>query len=851
MVIRKTKDKFHILKIIIILSISCLLSFVMSTLMSADFGETIKEIFYAFSSEDERSYKIDDFSVSDYSVQDSLLTTLSEDPMLVIKDSINTKISNITLYFLDPIEKDMDVQIYYTNERKVFNENQVVVSQIKSGENKIKINIQQYVESLRIDIGTVSNLQFELKEIIVNEDIKISEAINQFLQCFKNSIFSGIWLERFKLSFILFLFLGMHFIVKVNDLYNFLFKNRWLVSLIILMFIVVNKYNGESMSLYDTVVHIQEGQGSEYIEPIFGTPRAIRSDEWIVRNPNKLSSSFGDAPYSKYNSVMRGTETLNSVQGIYKGYSTLGKNPFLLAYFITDIEYAFSFNWYAPIILLFLVSIEMFMIISNRKELLSVTGAFLIVFSSFYLWWEFPIQILASQSAIVCAYYFLNVNIRWKKALFGIGTAISTSMFVTNLYPAWQVPLGYMAFALLVWLLHDNIEKIKKLDKNDWGIVVLSFVFLISLVGTYFYDTSDYVLSISNTVYPGKRVDNGGFSLNKIFYYFQSILYPYKHIENPSEAAVFMSFFPIPFIAAIFLWVKEKKKDWLTGGLIIVNILLLIYTTIGLPKIVAKVTLLSNSTSIRVIDIIGFIQVYFIIIIFSRYELKNRMRPILGVIIGFTTAIVGMFVCLKDFPNYVTNFYLFVGVIAITVICYYMLTDITEKILRRILISLIGISLITGVTVRPIMKGLDAIYSKPIAVKLMEIVENDKNAKWLAYGGGNALQGFAVACGVPTINAVNMYPNLELWYKLDETRKYEDIYNRYAHINLNFTHDATSMEIIQGDYFTLNLSYDDIYKTDAKYILSLIKLEEEPNENLNFNLIYNNYECYIYEIIYE
>ena len=93
---------------------------------------------------------------------------------------------------------------------------------------------------------------------------------------------------------------------------------------------------------------------------------------------------------------------------------------------------------------------------------------------------------------------------------------------------------------------------------------------------------------------------------------------------NASEAGVFFSFFPIPTLVAGYCWIKSKKKDWLVGGLLLISIPMLIYTTVGLPATIANITLLSYSMPERVVDIIGYIQIYFIVILMSRYAKKRK-----------------------------------------------------------------------------------------------------------------------------------------------------------------------------------------------------------------------------------
>lgn len=839
-----------IFKLTIALIISLFFAIFGASVYSALYPEGLYNIARTYINKSEKQYdfQVSDFSLINYTVNGNELCTTTNDPMMILNNDINTEVSTITLNFREPLKNNIEIQVYYTNNGSDFNADQVVASSAQMGDNSTIITIDQYIEKLRIDIGTQPELQFSLENVEINDSITISEIAHLSYAELVNHAFRGIWNDRFVILLIVFMFISVHFIYDIKRMYQYLFKNRWIVAGALLLFLVLNKYNGDSITQYEYVV--QSGQGSEYVQPVFGVPRSIRSDEWLVNTPSLLSSTFSDNAFAKYNEVMRGTDSLNSAQGIYKGYSTIGKNIFLLAFFVLETEYAYSFFWYAPIILFFLISIELFMIISKRKPLLSVTGAFLIVFSSYSMWWGLPIYLLAAQSVFVCAYYFLNIEEKWKKILLGIGTAIAASMYINCLYPAWQVPMGYVALIMITWIIYDNWDKVKKLDKMDWIIFGLSFAFMLSLVVSYLLDIKEYTTSIMQTVYPGKRRPDGTNSFYRLFYYFQSILYPYKETANPSDVGVFINFFPVPIICVVYLWFKQKKKDVLTAGLVIISVFLLIYSTVGFPDILTKVTLLSYSTSKRTTDIIGYIQIYFIIIILSRFDLKNKMNHIAALIIGVGTALVCYYYSSTDFPGYASQKYSFVAVIVIAVVSYCLLTEVSKRTMNSILIGLILVSMINGVTVRPILKGLDAIYSKPVVKEIEQIMTGDKDAKWLAYGGGVVLPGYAVACGAPTINSVNQYPNMELWHTLDPSLTYEEVYNRYAHVNVNLTNEKTSMELMQTDVFTLNLNYNDVYKAGVDYILSIVKIDEDAIGDFKVEMIYNEYGCYIYKVIY-
>ena len=95
--------------------------------------------------------------------------------------------------------------------------------------------------------------------------------------------------DYFQILAVLMAFLLSHFIVEPYRIRNFIFKYRWLIGLLLLVYLVVNGYNGDSLGAYD-MMGVQPGQGSAYVYPIFGKVRTIRSDEFLVSDPSALFS---------------------------------------------------------------------------------------------------------------------------------------------------------------------------------------------------------------------------------------------------------------------------------------------------------------------------------------------------------------------------------------------------------------------------------------------------------------------------------------------------------------------------------------------------------------------------------
>ena len=146
------------------------------------------------------------------------------------------------------------------------------------------------------------------------------------------------------------------------------------------------------------------------------------------------------------------------------------------------------------------------------------------------------------------------------------------------------------------------------------------------------------------------------------------------------------------------------------------------------------------------------------------------------------------------------------------------------------------------------MVGLDAVLSKPAAKKIQEIVSEDPNAIWISSSGGTVSGNFLLANGARTINSVNYIPNYEMWKKLDPDKTYEEVWNRYAHINIELSEsDESNYWINQADSITLSLCKSDFDKLKVNYILSQSEIDGEWSQYLEE--LYSEAGVWIYKVI--
>ena len=163
---------------------------------------------------------------------------------------------------------------------------------------------------------------------------------------------------------------------------------------------------------------------------------------------------------------------------------------------------------------------------------------------------------------------------------------------------------------------------------------------------------------------------------------------------------------------------------------------------------------------------------------------------------------------------------------------------------------LILMMMIIGATVNPVARGVDCVYKIPVGEKISELARADKSL-WLVEGGDIAFNDFPIMFGAPTINSVNIYPVLDRWRTLDPTGKDFSVYNRYAHIPVTLSRNATEFKYIQQDCFSLELNPDDLIKLDVRYIFSQrAELENFSTRKVKIKMIYHEAGNFIYSVAY-
>ncbi|MCR4942901.1 MAG: hypothetical protein K5986_00215 [Clostridium sp.] len=632
--------------------------------------------------------------------------------------------------------------------------------------------------------------------------------------------------------------------VKYLDLIH---KYRYVIATILFIFLVAFKFHGSSIAMWDK--YYRDYGDSEVKTMYTGEARAIRSDEWLVQTPLYLSQLTKEDKLSRINENIRsdGQDMVLASYSPVKDITILGK-PFSWGFLFLGKERAFSWYWNFKLISLFMLSYEMALILIKRNKKISLFGACLIAYAPACQWWfsTFVLDlIIFAQAMMVAVYNYLKYNKYKYKLLNLLMFTIAGTGFVLSLYPATQVPLGYLIAIFCIFLLVQNREKIKL---KDIILIGVSFTVILSIGGYFLYTVKDSIVMMMSTVYPGQRTEVGGnFDFKLLSSYIFNWLMPYREVgfSNSSELSSFISLLPLTLIMFFF---RDKKKDnnLLKICMFVYILILLSYMIIGYPVILAKITLFSFIPAGRAAIILGLTSFYLFLMLVTDLVESKKINNLTAVII--TVAVI-LFMFIPQYHTDVQYYMCKSGIITagliFTAITYFSLKGYVNQLVSfGIIFVLIG-----GFSINPIARTLAPIYDKEVSKAIVSINEEDKG-KWVCLDnivGGNLLY----ALGVQSFNGVQYYPDLNMWNKLDENEQYEDVYNRYAHVVVKITNEDTSFKLNQADVVEVDLSTKDIGKAGIKYLISQNNLQIFNSEKTIFKELYHNTidNVYIYEYV--
>lgn len=637
------------------------------------------------------------------------------------------------------------------------------------------------------------------------------------------------------------------------------------ILLLILLFMTSLQISGTSVGIYHEYFY---GKDAKDPDLLFGKPQPIRSDEWLVNTQMILAQEQNNN--QRINHTFNGDKDMSVFFDIpYVEWSALFK-PQNFSFFVLPMENAFAFKWWFILFALMMAVYFFCLRLLPNKIWLAIAFSLTLAYSPYVFWWYLPGTIGCLAYGLFILLVGMSLLDRRKLTFFKkslstrASVVIKTLMliyllvsFALLLYPPFQIPIALAVFFFMLgYFLKRFVGKPKKTMLYALTPFAVAIISTGALCGAYIIDRAEIIETINNTAYPGKRVvTSGGYDAKKL-------LVPYLQPQlqregrssgygiNQSESSSFILlpiFFIIPSIALLmWLYVKQKKFEWVLSSIIVCNLLFLAYLFIPNIDPLTHLFLLHLVPHDRVMIGFGFLAIILLIYMIKvASDAKLIMsKKILGSIVIYSLIFYCLmiwtgFETIKLYPDFISSKKLVLLLASVLMIGFVLLLANRPRAGMTIIALF---SLASVLYIHPLYRGLGVIYNNDVTKTIKDV--SDSSSVWAA-AQDIYIENFPQISGRAAITGVASYPNNSFW-KANTDLKDDKIYNRYAHVFLS-SNDSAPLVLVAPDLFAVSASCTRKVSQKIDYIISTAPLIGTCHQLLK-TLPYPQVTFYFYQV---
>jgi hypothetical protein len=596
----------------------------------------------------------------------------------------------------------------------------------------------------------------------------------------------------------------------------------------------VAKLNGSATALW----RIYADREAPNVGLLLGTPKDIRSDEWVGETPWILSQAARRPRFALENPGV-GDGAMPLLNNLPVRHWTLLFRPQMWAFFLADLEHAFAFYWNFKWFGLLLGAFLFLRAIARGNSVVALFGALLLFFSPFIQWWFstptcMPEMLGAFFLGLWSAIVIRRAKSRWAIVGGAIVLVGSIAQFIFCAYPRFQVPLIYLALFLLVGALITKTRAIIGEPFATFRLSVLTLVAVITvlIIGTWYRDVAGAIHRVSVLAYPGKIFSTGGgFPWQRLFTPFLEFAMTDQHYPgdqmNVCEAAGFLFLTPLVAVAFARDAMRRRFDPVIVASLVFIGFALW-FMLPGFSPAMARWTGFSLvypsrvALALSIASIVGLCRY-----LAGSNERRRNISPVMLFVVLIGLALL-LFAIFDSTNRHLAGFVDTRGVVAASI---FFAAVFAALWYRRVVVAAILVlipTIYSTALANPVGRGLPGFTQSKVFGWLSETVRQQPEAKWLVIGPPsgrtNFLPQFVKATGADTFGGYRCEPDQQMVRALDPTGKYAAVYNRYAEILfLPSTQPEPSFELTFVNHYNvlLPLKPEILHRLGVNFVLEI------------------------------
>ena len=421
--------------------------------------------------------------------------------------------------------------------------------------------------------------------------------------------------------------------------------------------------------------------------------------------------------------------------------------------------------------------------------------------------------------AVWAVHVMAKATSRWAIAGAGIVLVAAVEQFAFCCYPRFQIPLVYLALALLIGTSASSKNRYNVVG-GRWDyfrrICLLAVLTAAAaLLWQWTREVGPTITGIKALLYPGQTTSTGG------GYHFLRFLAPFldfsmtqEHypapLGNVCEASGFLFLAPVLVLAVAYdAW--RRAADPILTALVVFLVLTFCYMTLGIPEWLARATGWSRAEPSRAIIAVGVASVVGVVRYLALPRDESAQSAIWHLIGALVVAPI-LFVCFYMANLQLKNFATFSEIMAASIFFAAVFALLWQRNQIASCVLLVIPLLYTNGLVNPIGCGLPGLMQSPMLNWLSGVHKSDPHARWIVLGDSDnrncCMAQFVRATGADVLGGTRCTPDREMLRVLDQDNRYANVYNRYARICVVVSQETEpAFELGGADNYQLRLPF--------------------------------------------
>ncbi len=540
---------------------------------------------------------------------------------------------------------------------------------------------------------------------------------------------------------------------------------------------------------------------------LLGTPRPVRSDEWLVQSQETLIQKAANYPAVNKNIGLGQDMTMildvpsRSIFGAFK--------PQNLFFFIMPYANAFAAKWWFMSLILVLGFYYLMDALFPRKRLIIGIASLILLLNPFVQWWYQSSTLLtigyALWACLMLIKVFENKTSNKHLIIYGSGLAYFVLCFTFLFYPPFQLSIAYVTTAFLAgYFYYRYFEQginIKQ-DLKPWAVIILSAITTIAIMSAFIITHAGIIQTIMNTSYPGTRniisgqYDNNdavvldGESRNMIYTFSAPILVNLQSANmannfyaNQSEASriVAINLILLPVFVIVVLKKSRKKRyleDYLLLSTAIIATVFMIRMFTPFFNPIFKLLLFGQVQNVRLaisLVLLCVLQLVLFGIIIAKEKITVKVVGLVA-LIAFALSYDASMMLVHQYPKFMSGGAVLIASLVIGLVAFLMLQ---KKYFAWGLMIFALFSIASSVFVNPLYYRSEPVTLQSATARIKSRYQNNKS--WIVVDSV-AAENIPSMSNMQSFSGVQAYPQLDLWHILDPQHIEQQKYNRYAHV---------------------------------------------------------------------